>query len=230
MRRPLLAQPPRTTSNKTLPTVAASLAVTVLIILLAALVVGLDRRAAVGEASLVALAAQLNTTSNALLIMQASLYDAAMDVSALQSNTTVLSDGTFVVSSPSASTGTYTVRNVHVGPLNFTLLELALDAPLSLADYGSSTVYTVVINTFAPAIRLFSDANTLAQDLSAANVARLSFSVTGGSYQANEGTTTIKYVSTNSVVTFKVVAPAAAPTGDAELSFVEPLQLLIATV
>ncbi len=244
LRKPQSASPPQ---SSTLSWVAAVSAAIVAIVLAGTIGVLLPLRAAASETALDVLEEQVANTTAAVSAFRASLYELAMNITDFQTNETATQAGTFeavtydsntMTRGSPAATGTYALNNVQVGPLNFTLLELSMDAgqSINLVAFGASLRYQIYVDTFDPPLLIYGAGNQVQQDLSAANVAKLFIDdacladVTCG-YEAHEATTTFLIVGgTNTRIAFYFVAPDRVLQQDTALSFSSPLEILIATV
>jgi hypothetical protein len=217
------------------------IAATLALVLSAAVITPLVELEAQSERALDAITTDLAETSQSLVTLQTTLYELALNITAMQSNGTSTATGTFeghvLGSGDPVATGTYDVRVIELGGLNFTLLVLALDAgqAINLASFGASTIFGIRFDAFDPPVLLFSDGNVIAQDFSAHNVDRLYVDdacLEEGTcgYQAHKATTTMKFVSSNTVIAFNFLSPDRVLEVDTPLSFTSPLQLLVATI
>lgn len=239
MKRSLI---PRTFATKdsrhTLAVVAALSALVVALLLGFAGGFVMEQAMTQREGEMDAIEANLVGTTRDLELLQASFFEAVMNVSALSVVETTIQTGTFAAASSgggASATGTYEVRNVRLGPLNFTHFILALDVnqTIVMPSFGAATTFVITIDTFAPALRIYSAGSgftMLRQDLGSSNVARLFVDdecLAAGTcgYVAHDASTTLTFTA----LTFSFLSPDRVLEVDTALSFTSPLEILIAT-
>lgn len=239
MKRPLIPRKVIVSDNsRTLALVAACSAVVVALLL--GFVGGFVFEHAMSqrEGEMDVIAENIVNTTRDLEMLQASFFEAAMNVSGLAAVETITQNGTFSAASSGGgapATGTYEVRNVRLGPLNFTHFILALDAgqTIVMPAFGAAITFVITIDTFDPALRIYSAGSgftMLRQDLSATNEARLFVDdecLAAGTcgYVGHDGSTTLTFTT----LTFSFLSPDRVLQVDTALSFTAPLEILIAT-
>jgi len=186
------------------------------VVLVLALVVPLAHMAGQSELAMDVLAARLNDTPRRWLQMQASLYELALNITTLQSNDNILATGT-LRPTPRAAVQLARARMMCVtsswvvSTLRFLCWLSMLDQVINMASFGGATVFTIQFDAFARH-SAFNDGSELYQDLRTPNIGRLYVDdpcLAAGTcgYQAHVGTTTIKYVSSNTCGQLQLCQP-----------------------